>query len=78
MLKMKTTTPNILSHFPTTSEMHIEDDEIVVSSEVTSLYTNFPVTDALNLIEDYVNNDDPSISKTVILQDKFLDLQSFK
>ena len=75
---MKTTTPNVLSHFPTTWEMHIEDDEIMVSSEVTSSYTNFPVIDALNLIENYVNNDDPSISKTVILQDKFLDLQSFK
>ena len=58
--------------------MHIEDDEIMVSSEVTSSYTNFPVIDALNLIENYVNNDDPSISKTVIPQDKFLDLQSFK
>ena len=74
MLKMKPTTPNVLSYFPTTSEMHIEDHEIMVSSDVTSLYTNFPVIDALNLIEDYVNNDDPSISKTVILQDKFLDL----
>ena len=58
--------------------MHIEDDEIMVSSEVTSSYRSFPVIDALNLIENYVNYDDPSISKTVILQDKFLDLQSFK
>ena len=36
----------------------IEDDEIMVSFDFASLYTNIPITDALNIIKDYVNNDD--------------------
>ena len=46
----------------------------MVSFEVTSLYTNIPVIDALNIIKDYVNNDEQFTGKTVILQDRFLDL----
>ena len=52
----------------------IEDDEIMVSFDVTSLYTNIPIIDTLNIIKDYVNNDDQFTRKTVIPQDKFLDL----
>ena len=52
----------------------IEDDEIMVSFDVTSLYTNIPITDTLNIIKDYVNSDDQFIRKTAINQDKFLDL----
>ena len=65
---MKTTTPKILSRFPTTSEM------IMVSFDVTSLFTNIPIIDTLNIIKDYVNNDDQLTRKTAIPQDKFLDL----
>ena len=36
----------------------VEDDEITVSFDVTSLYTNIPITQMLNIIKDYVNNDD--------------------
>ena len=36
----------------------IEDDEIMTSFDVTSLYTNIPIIDSLNIIKDYVNNDD--------------------
>ena len=36
----------------------IEDDEIMVSFDVTSLYTNFPIIDTLNIIKDYVHSDD--------------------
>ena len=36
----------------------IKDDEIMVSFDVISLYTNIPITDTLNIIKDYVNNDD--------------------
>ena len=32
----------------------IEDDEIRVSFDVTSLYTNIPLIDTLNIIKDYV------------------------
>ena len=46
----------------------------MVSFDVTSLYTNIPRVDTLNIIKDYVNNDDQFTRKTAIPQDKFLDL----
>ena len=51
-----------------------EDDQIMVSFDVTSLYTNIAIIDTLNIIKDYVNNDDQFTRKTAIPQDKFLDL----
>ena len=47
---------------------------IVVSFDVISLYTNIPRIDSLNIIKNYVNNDDQFTRKTAIPQDKFLDL----
>ena len=52
----------------------IEDDEIMVSFDVTSLYTNIPIIDTLNIIKGCVNNDDQCTRKKAIPQDKFLDL----
>ena len=46
----------------------------MVSFDVTSLYTNIPIIDTLNIIKDHVNNDDQFTRKTAISQDKFLDL----
>ena len=46
----------------------------MVSLDVTSLYTNSPVVDTLNIIKDYVNNDDQFTRKMTIPPDKFLDL----
>ena len=46
----------------------------MVSFDVTSLYTNIPITDTLNIIKDYVHSDDQFVRKTAIPQDKFLDL----
>ena len=46
----------------------------MVSFGVTSLNANIPIIDTLNIIKDYVNNDDQFTSKTAIPQDKFLDL----
>ena len=46
----------------------------MVSFDVTSLYPNIPIIDTLNIIKDYVNNDDQFTRKTAIPQDKFLDL----
>ena len=54
------------------SNVPLEDDEIMVSFDVTSLYTN--IIDTLNIIKDYVNNDDKFTRKTAIPQDNFLDL----
>ena len=50
----------------------IEGDEIMVSFDVTSLYTNIPIIDTPNIIMDYVNNDHQFTRKTAIPQDKFL------
>ena len=44
------------------------------SFDVISLYTNIPILDTLNIIKDYVNNDDQFTRETAITQDKFLDL----
>ena len=46
----------------------------MASLDVTSLYKNIPVIDTLNIIKDYVNNNDQFTRKTAIPQDKFLDL----
>ena len=46
----------------------------MASFDVTSLYTNTRIIDTLNIIKDYVNNDDQFTRKTAIPQDKFLDL----
>ena len=51
----------------------IKDDEIMVSFDVIPLYRNIPITDMLNIIKDYVNNDE-IIGRTTIPLDKFLDL----
>ena len=52
----------------------IEENEIMVLFDATSLCTNNPIIDTLNKIKDYVNNDGQFTRKKVILQDKFLDL----
>ena len=41
---------------------------------ITSLYRNIPIIDTLNIIRDYVNNDNQFTRKTAIPQNKFLDL----
>ena len=68
--KNSTTFANYIRNVP------IEDDGIMVSFDVTSLYMNIPIIDILNIIKDYVNNDDQFTRKTFIPQDKFLDLVS--
>ena len=57
-----------------TKNVLIEDDEIMVLFDVTSLHTNILIIDTLNIIKDYVNNDDQFTRKTAIPQNKFLDL----
>ena len=66
--KNSTTTSNNIRNIP------IEDDQIMVSFDFITLYTNFPIIDMLNIINDYVHNDDQFTRKTDITQDKFLDL----
>ena len=46
----------------------------MVSFDITSLYTNIPIIDTLNIIKDYVTNDDQFNRKAAIPQDKILDL----
>ena len=67
--KNSTTFSNYIRNIP------IKDDEIMVSFDVTSLYTNISIIDMLNIIKVYVNNDDQFTRKKAIPQDKlFLDL----
>ena len=74
MSKMKITTPRILPLSDYIRNVPIEDDEIMVSFDVTSFYTNTPIIDMLNIIKDYVNNDDKFTRTAVIPQKKFIDL----
>ena len=46
----------------------------MVLFDLTSPYTDIPILDTLNIIEDYVNKDDQFNRKMTIPQDKFLDL----
>ena len=46
----------------------------MVSFGITSLYTNIPIIDTLNIIKDYIHSDDQFARKTATPQDKFLDL----
>ena len=61
-VKNSNTFPNYIRN------VSIEDDEIMVSFDFTSLYKNIPIIDTLyqglliiNIIKDYVNNDDQFI-----------------
>ena len=50
----------------------IEDDEIMISFGVTSLYTNIPVIHTLNIIKDYVTNDGNLSGILLYLKKSFL------
>ena len=74
MLKMKITVPRSLPHFPTIYIRNVRNEDVImVSFDVTSLYMNIPIIDMLNIIKDYVN-DDQFTRKTAVSQDKFLGL----
>ena len=64
-VKNSTTFSNYISNVPT------ENDEIMVSCDVTSLYMNFPIIDTLNIRENCVSNDDQFTMRMVISQKKF-------
>ena len=66
--KNPTTFSNYFRNIP------IKNGEIMVSFDVTSLYTNIPVINRLSIIKDYIDNDDYCTKKTAILQNNFLDL----
>ena len=66
--KSSTTLSNYIRNVP------IEDDKIVVSFDVFYLYANIPKTNILNIIKDYVNNDDQFTRKIAAPEDKYLDV----
>ena len=43
-------------------------------ADITSLYTKVPTIDTLNIIKNYVNDNDQLTKKMAKLQDKFLGL----
>ena len=59
-VKNSTTSSNYIKNVP------IEEDEIMVSFDITSLYTNIPIVDTLNIIMDYVNNYNQFTKRTAI------------
>ena len=46
----------------------IEEDAIIISLDVTSVYTIIPIIQMLNIINNYVNSDDQFTKKTAIPQ----------
>ena len=44
----------------------------MVPFDVSFLYTNIPIIDALNIMKNYVNNDYQFTGKTAIPENKFL------
>ena len=65
--KMKNNNPkNFITFSNYIRNVPIEDDEIMVSVDVISLYTNIPIIDTLNIFKDYVNNEDQFTRKTAI------------
>ena len=59
-VKNSTTSSNYIKN------VSIEEDEIMVSFDITSLYTNIPIVDTLNIIMDYVNNYNQFTKRTAI------------
>ena len=57
--------------------LHINDDEVMVSFDVTSLYTNVPIRDTLTVIEDLLNKDSKYEQKTKIPRADLLELIEF-
>ena len=55
----------------------MDPDEIMVSFDVESLYTNIPITDALLVIIDLLNNDNTLYDRTNLLPDQILELLEF-
>ena len=55
----------------------IDPDEIMVSFDVESLYTNIPITDALLVIIDLLNNDTTLYDRTNLLTDQILEQLEF-
>lgn len=54
--------------------IRIEDDEVMVSFDVTSLYTNVPISDTLNIINNLINADQQFSTKTKIPPVDFMQL----
>ena len=57
MLRIKITAKNSAMFSSYMRNVPIEDEEIIVSFNITSLYMKTPITEMLNIIKDYVNND---------------------
>ena len=53
-------------------DFSIKYGEIMVLFDVISLDSNIPIIDTLNIIKDYVDNDDQFTNRIAITQDKFL------
>ena len=55
----------------------VDEDEILLSFDVTSLYTNVPMKDKLVIIKDILDNGTNLYNKTIIPPDSLLDINKF-
>lgn len=55
----------------------VDEDEIMVSFDVTSLYTNVPIKDTLLILKDLLNNDQDLKSRTNIPPEDVLEITEF-
>lgn len=51
-----------------------EEEEMIVSSDASSLYKSIPLADTLNIMKDCFNNKNQFTRKTPIIQDNFREL----
>ena len=55
----------------------VDDDETLVSFDVTSLYTNVPINDTLTIIKEHLDNDGDLQTKTKIPKEELLEIIRF-
>ena len=70
---MPVTQPRFLNYI---RNAPIEHDEIIVPFDVTFSYMKIPIISTLNIITDYVKNDDQFTRKMAMPQDKFIKVRN--
>jgi len=58
-------------------QQSVDENEIMVSFDVTSLYTNVPIKDTLLILKDLLNNDQDLKCRTNITPEVVLDITEF-
>ena len=56
------------------SDLRVEEDEILVSFDVSSLFTNVPIDEAVQVIRDRLRRDETLVSRTTLSPDRVAEL----